>query len=222
MKRANKSLFSMILMAGTASLLFLMTSCGPEVNIQAYANEGASFSFQTGFSEKTTEIIKSFSGTSADMPLFTKESIGAVLKAAGVQKIVSEVPSPSEIFTSGTVENFKEVPAGKFQFISRTKNSLTLTLGPEQINRFYNLSNEESKSYLDLLMIPSITGEKLDVKGYKELLESVYGPELAEEIVSGQLKITLLSQNGKSKKTAKVSLGELLTSTKDMTWTVTW
>ena len=209
-------------MAGTAALLFLLTSCGPEVNIQAYANDGASFSFQTGFSEKATATIKSFAGTSADMPLFTKESIGAVLKSAGVQKIVSELPSSSEIYTSGTIENFAEGAAKKLQFISRTKNSMTLTLGPEQIKRLYHLVDEESKSYLDLLMIPALTGEKLNVKDYKELLESVYGPDLADEIVSGELKITMVSQNGKAKKTAKVSLGELLTTTKALTWSVNW
>jgi hypothetical protein len=82
--------------------------------------------------------------------------------------------------------------------------------------------DEESKSYFDLLMVPALTGEEMNVKEYNELLPSVYGPELADEVTEGTLQIELKSPDGKKSVKDSITLGRLLTGTTTKSWSVKW
>ena len=95
-----------------------------------------------------------------------------------------------------------------------------MALGPKQISAFYELLNEDGKSYLDLLMIPALIGEKMTTSEYRELLASMYGPSFADEIVNGKLSIQLVSPDGKKSLKKEISLGELLTAENELIWSL--
>jgi len=104
--------------------------------------------------------------------------------------------------------------------LSKKENSLTLSIGPSQISAFYELLNEDSKSYIDLLMIPALIGEKMSKAEYRDLLASMYGPSFADEIVDGKVKINLSSPDGRKSLKEEISLGDLLTAEKELIWTI--
>lgn len=94
-------------------------------------------------------------------------------------------------------------------FVYRSENSLSVKVSPEILQQTYLLLSDEEKSYMDLLMAPSITGEKMSLEEYSDLVASVYGQELADELYEGRLYLNLGCPSGKKIKKALASGQEL-------------
>ena len=124
--------------------------------------------------------------------------------------------------SSGSARSISEITLAKTGILSRTKKSLTLTLGSIQFQALYAMLDEESQAYFDLMMIPALSDEKMTPAEYNELLASVYGQTFADEITGGSFSMTLISPDGKKRTTAKVTLGEILSLTAEKSWTVNW
>ncbi|GEM_PF-1270474 len=200
------------------SLVFL--SCRPQIAIKAGANDSASIFFSTGFSEATARTLQNLTGANPDAALFSKDDILLLLKSAGAINTSAVLPKPNEISASGTISQVADNPLSKTGLLSKNDKSLTLTIGPKQISAFYELLNEDAKSYLDLMMIPALIGEKMDSKEYEDLLSSMYGPTFAQEIVGGKLTIILSSPDGRRTLKETITLGELLTASEEKSWCV--
>jgi len=205
-----------------ASALFVFTSCLPQINVKAQNNDSATISFSTGFSSTLTKTLKNLSGLDENTPLFSKADILNLLNSSGAVNTSASLPSQNEVAASGTIPKLSENLLTKTGLLRKSEKSLTLTIGSRQIVDFYNLLNEDSKSYLDLLMIPALIGEQMSVSEYQELLSSMYGPSFAEEIVNGRLSIILSSPDGKKQAKESVTLGELLCTTEEKSWKVSW
>jgi len=200
----------------------LCTACSPVITVNATNDGGAKFSFKTGFSKETTKTLRTISGVGENEQLFSAEYMEAILKEAGGENVAANVPSANEIETSALIKKIKESALGYTGVLSRTSKSLTLTIGPEQFLKFYNILTEDSKSYFDMLMIPALIGETMNAEEYRELLSSMYGPSFANELVDGKISITLTSPDGKKVKKATSTLGEILTLREEKSWTVSW
>lgn len=200
----------------------LCTACSPVITVNATNDGGAKFSFKTGFSKETTKTLRTISGVGENEQLFSAEYMEAILKEAGGENVAASVPSANEIETSALIKKIKESALGYTGVLSRTSKSLTLTIGPEQFLKFYNILTEDSKSYFDMLMISALIGETMNAEEYRELLSSMYGPSFANELVDGKISITLTSPDGKKVKKATSTLGEILTLREEKSWTVSW
>jgi hypothetical protein len=203
-------------------LAFLFTSCLPQISVKAGNADDATIFFSTGFSSAVTKTLKNLSGLDSDASLFNKEDILLVLGECGAVNTSASLPSQNELAASGTLPSLSANKITNSGLLKKNKNSLTLTIGNRQIVDFYNLLSDEAKSYLDLMMIPALIGEKMTFDEYQELLASMYGPTFADEIVNGKLTIVLSSPDGKKQKKDTVRLGDLLTQTEDKIWSVTW
>lgn len=201
-----------------SSLLF--TACQPQISIKAEGDDGATVFFSTGFSESTAKTLKSLTGADSSSPLFNKNDILQLLRAGGAENATANIPSQTEIAATGTVKSLSQNRLSQIGLIKSEKGTLTLTIGPRQIVSFYGMLNEDEKSYLDMIMIPALLGEKMSVAEYRELLSSMYGPSFADEIIKGKLTILLTSASGKKKVRQEVTLGDLLCADKEMVWTV--
>ena len=201
-----------------SGLLFI--SCRPQISIKAEKADEATVFFSTGFSESTAKTLKSLAGTDSSAPLFNKNDVLQLLRAMGAENATANIPSQTEIAATGTVKSLSQNRLFQTGLIKNEDGTLTLTIGPKQIVSFYGILNEDEKSYLDMMMIPALLGEKMSVTEYRELLSSMYGPSFADEIIKGKLTIVLSSPSGKKKVKEEVSLGDLLCSEKEMVWTV--
>lgn len=210
-------LFSALLVCSS-----LFISCLPQVSMKAGNNDEIAFVFSTGFSEGTAKTLKNLSGLAADAPLFNREDILMVLQSAGAVNTIALIPSPTEIAATGSFKEFSKNQLSQIGLIKRSENSLSLTVGPKQIAAFYGLLSEDSKSYLDLMMIPALLGEKMTVTEYRELLASMYGPSFADEIVKGKLTINISSPDGKKTLKENVSLGDLLCAVEEKSWVLSF
>lgn len=199
-------------------LSLISTSCLPSISVRAGNGDEAEIFFSTGFSEATAKTLRGMAGLNQDDALFSKDDILLLLQSAGAVKTSASLPSSTEIAANGTIPALSQNQLYRAGVLKKDSKSLVLTLGPRQIVEFYNLLSEDSKSYLDLMMIPALIGEKMTADEYKELLSSMYGPTFADEIVNGKLTVVLTSPDGKKSQKETISLGELLTSLEEKSW----
>ena len=205
----------------TIATLFVLTSCSPKISVKASKDGGSEVSFKTGFSELAAKTLRSISGLPENAPIFSEDDIKDILTQAGIQKARVRVPSSMQIESSGFISKIPTEIA-KANIFKQTSNSLSITLGPNQIREVYTRLGDESQAYFDMMMIPTLIGEEMSVSEYRTLLGSMYGPTFANELVDGKLSINLSSPDGKKSKTAETSLGEILTLTEEKTWTLEW
>ena len=200
-------------------------SCSSRICVTSQKDDEAQIDFSLNFSKKASELIKELVGVSvknSSDELISSEEISSFLKSFGLQNINSTVKGSEKISASGTVPSVQKSSLSKVKILTKTQNSLTFSFGPTQIESLYNLADDISKSYFDLLMIPCLSGEELTPKQYKDLLASVYGPELASQIIDDKLVIELYSPNSKKVLKDSISLGELLTMQTQKTWSLKW
>ncbi|MBQ3671104.1 MAG: hypothetical protein II921_06460 [Treponema sp.] len=201
--------------------LMAFTSCAPKISVKANANGGADVVFKTGFSDSTASTLRTISGLPANSPIFSTDDIKEILTQAGIQRTVVRTPTSVQVESSGFIPN-KPSELSKAKIFSQTANSLSITLGPNQLKDIYSHIDTESQKYFDMMMIPALIGEEMDAEEYRQLLSAMYGTTFANELVDGKLSISLTSPNGKKTTNAQATLGEILTLTKEKTWTVTW
>lgn len=239
-------------------LVLVCASCSPELTVSAQSDGSTRVSFSSGFSKESAETLRSLIGAAGsmggnssasangkssaqanassanDVPLFTAGDISKALASAGLVSVSASVPDSEHFSFSGICPAQSPAAFSKTGLFAQTSHSLVVTLGPKEMQNMYNACDEETRGYLDLLMAPVITGEKMTVDEYSELLSSVYGPSFAKELVSGTAVVTLnapqnsaqgASKNNDSsvkKITKKIQLGELLTLSSEKTLSVAW
>lgn len=199
------------------SSLFLFVSCAPVLTVQANGAKGADISIKTTMqSAALSELL----GT-LEVSAFSERDLASLLKETGFENTKADIAPSGEITSSGSCSDISKNPALP-HLISRTENSLTFTAGASQWQSIYESSGEESRGYLDLLMIPALTGESMTTAEYRSLLSSVYGPSLASEVVDTPLVIYLSSPSGAKKTKITTTLGALLSRTEEKSWSVQW
>lgn len=207
-----------------SALMFAFASCSPKISLEAVAQDAdcVSVKFSTSFPEETAKALRQMTGAGDEVPIFAEDDIKSLLLQAEAEDIKVSSPSSNELSSSAAIKNIGQNVLSKCKIIEKNKNSLSLSLGPEQFQSFYSLLSDEFKSYFDLMMIPCLIGEKMPVTEYEALLSSMYGPAFAKDIVSGNLEISLSSPDGRKTLKDSVSLGEILTLSETKTWNLSW
>ena len=222
--------FRAALCAVTAVIfLSVFSACTPELTIQAAGTDQAVLSFSAGFSKEMEKTFRSMmsalsadstAGSSEDSPIFNANDITALMQSAGVRNVKTNTGRNGAVSASGVLRPVSQSTLAQTGMLSEDAHSLTLTFGITQFQKLYALLDEEAQAYFDLLMIPALNEEKMTPAEYNETLASMYGKPFADEITNGTLTIALVSPDGKKKVSAKTTLGELLTLTKDKSWSV--
>jgi len=70
------------------------------------------------------------------------------------------------------------------------QNSFMFLINPQTMAQIINLVPEETKSYIDLLMAPIITGEEISSSEYVAVIASMYGNTLANELQESKITIS--------------------------------
>ncbi len=221
----KKGFFSRIFRISSAAFLLsaiAFTSCSPAVNVQQKPNGDILVSFRTGFSQIAAKTLRSISGVADSDPIFYTEDIETALKSFKIRDARATIPSPTEIAAEGNISSISENELSKSGILKSSKNSLSLSLGPDQFRALYDILDETSQAYFDMLMIPSLIGETMSLEDYKKLVASLYGATFANELLNGTLSIKLSSPLAKSKISETVSVGEILTLSETKTWSISW
>ncbi|WP_149554810.1 hypothetical protein [Treponema pectinovorum] len=213
--------------------LLLLCSCSSGISITALQNDDVKLDFSLAFSQKEIELLKDLSQTLTtsteknandlnENQFFSEDEIKKILTAMGAKDVSAKVGNSNSIGSSASIYSISTTTLSKSKILTKTANSLTLTFGPKEFNLLYQILDEESRGYLDLLMIPCLNDEKMSFTEYKALLASVYGEEIANEFTNGILKIELKSPDLKKNTKVQLKIGELLTLEHSKSWSVLW
>ncbi|MGN0739501.1 MAG: hypothetical protein ACI4LX_04955 [Treponema sp.] len=209
--------------------LALFTGCPVAVTLSENQDGTLLYEFKTSADEKFTNLILSFDENSQKdktaLHIFDTLEIENALLQTGFSKanaITQKTNSAGEALFVNAVAK-----SDKFSFIKTKAGSdgklkkVELTLSPEILQELITNQNSIIQKYADLLMAPCFTDEVLSKEEYRELVASLYGSEIADELLAGEISISLKSSLSKQKMpSVKISLIEILTLTGEKTFTL--
>lgn len=184
-----KRTYITILMFGT----LMLTGCGSDIAIKAQQDGSTDISLNLDIGQSVGGLIKALygmSGASGDMSLVNTEELNTSLTQNGYSKVKSE-STDTKISIDANMPSLTSSA-----FIQRKKNSLTVAFFTNAIQEEYDAMPETAKAYIDLLMAPVFTGEEISKKEYLELISGAYGYDLANELKTASIKLSLSSPKG--------------------------
>ena len=112
---------------------------------------------------------------------FTKEGISVqniALQGALGLRLVCTVPHNHELL--------KDVIG-----YDKKGRKAVLRISPENISSFLEMLPQESRDFIDMLMAPLFTGDKISPAEYEELIGAAYGKKIAAELRSAEFVLTV-------------------------------
>lgn len=211
MKNANLFLKAIICLA----ILFVFSSCENVVKISS-SGEKANISYKTTISEnllKTLSTVMNLSGNSESNSetefFFNPDEISQSLSNVGFLNPNCTQENKNELGIEFSVSKDKKDPLSSSGILKyNTKNVPYLEFSKENLTKFYNSLPFELQSYIDMFMAPSFSDETMNDDEYIELVSSVYGQEMGNEIKSS--KITFIFENGTERKKSTLSILSIL------------
>lgn len=230
----KKNVFKNISYTSIILSILFFTGCPVSINVTALENNQLSYNFSTTAGKATNELISSFDNSNAsndnnnvNSTMFDTLEIERALFQMGLTENRATLSKTTNAEETLNI-SFKSSD-NKFGFIKIIRNNeglatqMKITLSPEILQNLITNQNNVIQKYADLLMAPCFTGELMSKEEYIELVASLYGNEIAEEITSGSIKIFL--KNSRAKKIPEafsIPLIDILTLTEEKTFTVNY
>ena len=169
----------------------LFTACPIDINCKINNNETLSVSFSTQMGDELINFMKSFenadSTTTSGVNLFNPTEIKQSLIKSGLTDV--DVTTPNE-------------KSLKMSFTTKAKiEGDEISITAKDLQDLYNSFDKKTKTYCDLLVAPSLINEPMSLEEYSEILASVYGQKLANEILTGDINFSV-ERNGKKTNTS--------------------
>lgn len=184
------------------SIFFLfLLSCNDEIIItytdKSLNTSSAEILVNATAPKSLEDTLVNVLGLEENVVLFTQDDVINSMNSTGFEilnlKTIGKMGLSIKLKTKDLLQNFSEVSeAVKFD-----KNGAEILLNDKIINKFISILPQEASEYLVLLMAPIFVGESMTPEEYIELLSTVYGPTLSDEISKSQVQLTLISPTGK-------------------------
>ena len=204
---------NVILVSIFSFLLFLLCSCKTELKISVLPSGKIAVEYCAVPGKAFSETILAISGEEiySDEPIvFNANQIKTSVDQTGLEEVDVSGVKNSTLDIKGIISSDKTDIFSKSGIIKygTTAKDVEIVISVENLQKFYELCPEQFQNYIDLFMSPSFTGEEMTTEEYVDLVASVYGQELADEVLTSKLKITL--QNNDKKVIKEISLLDIL------------
>ena len=199
------------LLLGTALLLFI-TGCTSSITLTLNKNGSVTAEFSgtpgKGFKELLKASVDSKDAENKEV-VFDTKAIKKELEKGGFTDVKASSQTGTDIYIKMTD------PSRKSEYftsglVNVKKNKLKVVLSPANLKKFYESTDEQTVSYLDMLLSPVFNSDTMSEKEYIELVSSFYGKDVASEIEQSSVSLTIVNPDGK-KSTHKIKMSRLLT-----------
>ena len=180
-----------------AIINFALIGCTSEIEIKLNQSGKIDVRFDGVSGVAFSTLIRSASGVQEGEVVFDTKEISYELGKNGFSEVkvnskkgtdlsisMSDSAKKSSLYTSGV--------------LTTDKSSITAVLSAKKLMDFYNASDDEIVSFLDMLLAPVFNDEILTENEYLETVAAFYGKAAADEIGESNFKITFITPDGKS------------------------
>lgn len=211
-------------------LMVFATGCSSKVTIQANPNKSQNVEIKIDLGKHLLKTINDLTQglgqfmDGEEIPeitaanLVTKRDIENTIGTQGAKNISVANPSKEMLDIKFSLDKNSKLK----NFIEQTENSLSLNLSGSTLQEIYFSFDEDDTMILDLLMAPCFTGEEISAEDYADVIETLYGRELANDLRTAKIDWILVAPKGVKSRTFQTTVLDFLTLTGEKKFDIQW
>lgn len=184
--------------------LLALLSCAARIDGTLFEGGNAELTLKTSLEPRTTALIGSlqgFMGGGNSGVILDGPEIGRSMSLSpGIRAVNLHNSSPSALEGTLSISNigdFLATGSSKTRFVNYAKgqaaenSSIVITLDRESAPLIISLLSPDVEDYLSALMAPAVLGDIISAQEYLDLVASIYGRQLSNEIASARIKASI-------------------------------
>ncbi|MBP3710516.1 MAG: hypothetical protein J6I73_08980 [Treponema sp.] len=195
------------------------SSCTASVELRAHDDSSITVAYDASFGGAFIELMRALAG-GHDALLFNADEMARQFHEVGIETVRVSSPADASLSVAATVPHNSHDAISQSGCIARAERSMSLICSLETFTKLYESLPPSLQSYIDLFMAPIFSGDAMTKGEYLDLVASVYGKKLADEVAAARVKITMYGGNAKQAYT--IPLVELLTATMQNVYSIAW
>ena len=211
-------------------LMVFASGCSSKVTIQANINKSQNVEIKIDLGKHLLKTINDLTQglgqfmDGEEIPeitatnLVTKRDIENTIGTQGAKNISVANPSKEMLDIKFSLDKNSKLK----NFIEQTENSLSLNLSGSSLQEIYFSFDEDDTMILDLLMAPCFTGEEISAEDYADVIETLYGRELANDLRTAKIDWILVAPKGVKSRTFQTTVLDFLTLTGEKKFDIQW
>lgn len=135
-------------------------------------------------------LLKQKSEQTDEQSVFDTKELEKALTQSGVTVKEMTVKGAMGLRLACTVPHNHELLKDVINYDMRERK-VGVKLSPENVAVFLEMLPQESRDFIDMLMAPLFTGDKIPPAEYEELIGAAYGKKIAAELCSAEFVLTV-------------------------------
>ena len=195
-----KNIYKNLLVALFCSVILFLTSCKSQIKI-TFSKNACTVKYSTKLGKALFDTFYAFAGETESERIFDTEQFKQIFSEGGLKNVSAESKVIDEISIQGDIDgnNGDFISGSSIIKSSNNGKNVEIEFSRNNLLKMYDNMPSIMRSYIDLLMAPVFTEEEMSNEEYLELISSVYGQILADEIKTSTVDFIVVLSDGKTK-----------------------
>lgn len=195
-----KNIYKNLLVALFCSVILFLTSCKSQIKI-TFSKNACTVKYSTKLGKALFDTFYAFAGETESERIFDTEQFKQIFSESGLKNVSAESKVIDEISIQGDIDgnNGDFISGSSIIKSSNNGKNVEIEFSRNNLLKMYDNMPSIMRSYIDLFMAPVFTEEEMSNEEYLELISSVYGQILADEIKTSTVDFIVALSDGKTK-----------------------
>ena len=195
-----KNIYKNLLVALFCSVILFLTSCKSQIKI-TFSKNACTVKYSTKLGKALFDTFYAFAGETESERIFDTEQFKQIFSEGGLKNVSAESKVIDEISIQGDIDgnNADFISGSSIIKFSNNGKNVEIEFSRNNLLKMYDNMPSIMRSYIDLFMAPVFTEEEMSNEEYLELISSVYGQILADEIKTSTVDFIVVLSDGKTK-----------------------
>lgn len=195
-----KNIYKNLLVALFCSVILFLTSCKSQIKI-TFSKNACTVKYSTKLGKALFDTFYAFAGETESEKIFDTEQFKQIFSEGGLKNVSAESKVIDEISIQGDIDgnNGDFISGSSIIKSSNNGKNVEIEFTRNNLLKMYDNMPSIMRSYIDLFMAPVFTEEEMSNEEYLELISSVYGQILADEIKTSTIDFIVVLSDGKTK-----------------------
>ena len=195
-----KNIYKNLLVALFCSVILFLTSCKSQIKI-TFSKNACTVKYSTKLGKALFDTFYAFAGETESERIFDTEQFKQIFSEGGLKNVSAESKVIDEISIQGIIDgnNGDFISGSSIIKSSNNGKNVEIEFSRNNLLKMYDNMPSIMRSYIDLFMAPVFTEEEVSNEEYLELISSVYGQILADEIKTSTVDFIVVLSDGKTK-----------------------